>query len=75
MPCYAALDVARKTTAICIVDDEGRIQAERKVPTCPDAITGFLARGASVLVRVGMETGPLAVRLWNELAKRQVPII
>ena len=75
MPCYAALDVAQETTAICIVDDEGRIQAEKKVPTCPDAINDFLAHSAPNLVRVGMETGPLAVWLWNELAERHVPII
>jgi transposase len=75
MPSYAALDVAQETTAICVVDDEGRIRAEKKVPTCPDAISDFLTHGAPGLVRVGMETGPLAVWLWNELAERQVPII
>ncbi|SDL73598.1 IS110 family transposase [Paracoccus chinensis] len=75
MPCYAALDVSQETTAICVVDEEGHIQAEKKLPTCPDAIAGFLARGAPGLVRVGMETGPMAVWLWNELAERQLPII
>jgi transposase len=27
------------------------------------------------LERVGMETGPLAVWLWNELTTRRVPIV
>jgi hypothetical protein len=27
------------------------------------------------LVRVGMETGPLAVWLWNELRDRSLPIV
>ena len=75
MPCYAALDVAQEMTAICVVDEEGHIRVEKKVPTCPNAITDFLAQGAPGLVRVGMETGPLAVWLWNELVERQVPII
>jgi len=63
MPCYAALDVAQETTAIFIVDEVGRIRSEKKLPTCPDAITNFLAHRAPGLVRVGMETGPLAVWL------------
>ena len=39
MPYYAGVDVSQEKTAICIVDDEGRIVSERKVATCPDAIT------------------------------------
>ena len=73
MPCYAALDVAQATTAICVVDEEGRILAEKTVTTCPDAITDFLANRAPGLVRVGMETGPLAIWLWNELAEGRRP--
>lgn len=75
MPCYAALDVSQETTAICVVDENGRVTAEKKVPTCADAITGYLADKAPGLVRVGLETGPLAVWLWNELAIRRVPVI
>lgn len=62
-------------TAICVVDDNGRILAERKVPTCPDAIADCLAISAPNLTRVGLETGPLAVWLWNELTSRRLPII
>ncbi|PJN93184.1 IS110 family transposase, partial [Amaricoccus sp. HAR-UPW-R2A-40] len=36
MPSYAALDVSQETTAICVVDEAGRILAEKKVATCPD---------------------------------------
>lgn len=45
------------------------------MPTCPIAISDVLTHDAPDLVRVGMETGPLAVWLWNELAERHVPII
>ncbi len=56
-------------TAICIVDEAGQILLEKKVPTCPDAIADCLKiRGSAPnLERVGLETGPLAVWLWNEL--------
>ena len=72
---YAALDVSLETTAVCVFDQDGRIFAERKVPTCPDAIASWLANNASDLGRVGMETGPLTVCLWNELYEKGLPII
>ena len=75
MKSYAALDVSQETTAICVVDEAGRITAEKMVATCPEAIAMWLARHAAGLVRVGMETGPLAVWLWNELRDRGLPIV
>lgn len=44
------------------------------MPTCPDAIADWPGARADVLERVGMETGPLAVWLWNALKERQLPI-
>ena len=72
---YAALDVSLEATAVCVVDEEGRILAEKKIPTCPDAIVSWLAKTVPDLVRVGMETGPLAVWLWNELRDKGLPIV
>jgi len=73
MSTFAALDVSQQTTAVCVVDDAGRIIGEKKIPTCPQAIASFLTRYA--LDRVGIETGPMAVWLWNELHDRGLPII
>lgn len=70
---YAGLDVSQQTTSICIVDDEGKIVAERKVASCPDAI-GEALKPFSV-TRAGLETGPLSVWLWNGLKDRGVPIV
>ena len=67
MGVFAALDVSQDETAICVVDQDGTILAETKVPTCPDAIADWLSSGSNDLERVGMETGPLAVWLWNAL--------
>lgn len=72
---YAALDVSMEQTAICVVDEDGRKLAEGKVPTDPDAIVEWLAGKAGEIQRVGMETGPLAVWLWNELIMRGLPIV
>ena len=75
MKYYAGLDVSLGTTAICIVDETGRITAEKKVSTCPEAIATWIGQHATSLERVGMETGPLAVWLWNELHDRGLPIL
>ena len=72
---YAALDVSLEQTAICVVDETGRKLAEAKVVTCPDAIMTWLRDKTAALTKLGMETGPLAVWLWNELSKRGLPIV
>jgi hypothetical protein len=51
----------------------GRIVAEQKVASCPHAIAGALEPYA--VTRVGLETGPLSVWLWNGLKERGVPIV
>ena len=75
MSIFAALDVSQEETAICVVGQDGSILAEAKVATCPDAIARWLAERSFCLERVGMETGPLAVWLWNGLTDREVPIV
>ena len=75
MMSYAALDVSQDATAICVVDESGRVTAEKKVTTCPEVIGTWLGKHAPGLVRVGMETGPMAVWLWNELHERGVPVV
>lgn len=75
MGVFAALDVSQEQTAICVVDPSGVILAEGKAPTCPDAIAAWLARWPGAIEKVGMETGPLAVWLWNALSERGLPIV
>ena len=58
-----------------MVGQDGAILAEAKVPTCPDTIARCLAERSFNLERLGMETGPLAVWLWNALTERQLPIV
>jgi hypothetical protein len=58
MPCFAALDVSQETTAICVVDEAGRILVEKKVATCPDAIDDYLSKKAPDLVRSGSRPVP-----------------
>ncbi len=60
---YVGLDVSQATTAICVVDGEGRTLAESVTATEPSAIAAFVRQRAPDAIRIGMETGPLAVWL------------
>lgn len=71
---HAGLDVSLRETSICVVDDAGAVCWEGKVATDIDAIAVALRRHAPELVRVGMETGPMAVWLSHGLTATGVPI-
>lgn len=72
---FAALDVSQEQMAVCVVDAGGAILAEGKVAACPDAIAAWLAQWPGATRRVGAETGPIAVWLWNALAAMGLPIV
>jgi hypothetical protein len=62
-PTYAGLDVSLKETAVCIVDDAGKIVFERMVPTDPGLLASCLAKHAPGLERFGIESGAVR-RAW-----------
>jgi hypothetical protein len=39
---YAGLDVSLRLTAVCVMDERGRVVGEGKVASEPAAIAGFL---------------------------------
>ena len=69
------LDVSQATTAICVVEDEGKMLAVGITATEPGAIATFVRRRAPDAVRIGLETGPLAVWLWIELRALGLPVV
>jgi transposase len=71
---YVGLDVSLKMTALCVVDETGSVTAEGKVASEPGALARWLQEHAPMARRIGMETGPLAVWLWNELKGRRLPV-
>ena len=72
---YVGLDVSLKLTAICIVDQTGKIEREGMVASNPEAIAEFIKSHAPHVARVGLETGATATWLWTELNKMGLPII
>ena len=60
MKLLVGLDVSVKETAVCIVDDTGKVVCARKVPTEPDDIARLLASIGEDYGRIGIEAGPLS---------------
>ena len=72
---YVGLDVSLKLTAICIVDQTGKIEREGMVLSNPEAIAALIKSHAPHVARVELETGATATWLWTELNKMGLPII
>ena len=72
---YVGLDVSLKQTAVCVVDEAGKIKREAMVASDPDAIAQFVAAHAPHAARIGLETGATSTWLWTELNKRGLPVV
>lgn len=74
MTLYVDLEVSQKETEICVIDGDGRRTWRGKCSSEPECIAMALREHAPDAVRVGMETGPLAIWLWHGLRALDVPI-
>ena len=72
---YVGLDVSLKQTAVCVVDQVGKIKREAMVASDPDAIAQFITAHAPHVARIGLETGATSTLLWTELNRRGLPVI
>jgi transposase len=59
MPHSVGLDVSQKTTAICVVDAEGRRVWRGTSPTDPDPISQLIFKHAGADAKLGVETGAM----------------
>src|SRR5262245_50408464 len=71
---YAGLDISLDLTSVCVIDEEGRIAAEGKVTSEPEAIAKMLLALEGSLERVGLEAGPLQQWLYFGLLDAGFPV-
>lgn len=57
---YAGLDVSLELTSVCIVDAQGHIVGEAKVPSDPESLVHHFQSLKLSIVRVALEAGPLS---------------
>ena len=71
---FAGLDVSLEETAICIVDDTGRIVREARAASEPDALVAFF-KASGTMERVGLEACSLTAWLHQGLTAAGIPAI
>jgi transposase len=69
------LDVSQKETAVCIVDEAGKLVFQGKVKSNPKALAEVLHKRAPHAERIGFETGAMARWLWHELKRIELPVV
>jgi transposase len=74
MEYFAGLDVSMETTHVCVMNRDGAVMYEAKVPSTPADIAAALAR-APDCERVVFETGRMAPMLYHGLSKLGLPVI
>ena len=56
---YAGLDLSQKETAVCVVDQNGKVVFEGKAPSDPGALARVIGKRAPAAERIGFETGAM----------------
>ena len=72
---YVGLDVSQKETAVCVIDDTGRIVFEGKARSESGALAKVIRKRAPHAARIGFETGSMASWLWHELKRIDLPVV
>jgi transposase len=72
---YVGLDVSQKETAVCVVDQDGKVVFEGKAPTDPGALARVINKRLDAAERIGFETGAMASWLWHELKRVGLPVV
>lgn len=71
---YAGLDVSLEQTSVCVINAEGTLIKEVKVPTDPPLIIASLLELEGTFERVGLEAGPLSQWLFFGLKDAGLPV-
>jgi transposase len=72
---FAGLDVSLDETTVCVVDEEGRIAKEARVPSEPEALVTFFQGLGLTLERIGLEACSLSAWLHQGLAAAGLPAV
>src|ERR1700722_9845926 len=75
MGMFAGLDVGGKRTAVCVVDEVGKIVFRGIVDTHPEMLAAALKRFDGKLAKVGVESGAFTPHLFRSLAAMGYPMV
>ena len=66
---YIGVDISTKESALCILDGNGKIVREAKLPTDPEIIARFIAATGLAIERIGFKSGCTAAWLFAGLQR------
>src|SRR5271169_6819002 len=75
MGVFIGLDVSLAKTAVCVVDRDGRVLWQGKVPSEPEPLVKRLAEWSGVIELGGIEACPLSEWLHRGLREAGVPVV
>lgn len=75
MDYFAGLDVSLEETAVCVVDETGRMVREARVCSEPEALVAFFRASGMTMERVGLEACSLTAWLQQGLSEEGIPAI
>ena len=75
MQYFAGLDVAMSSSAICVVDEKGRIICESSIPTNSQSILEYLKSKKLKIEKIALESGSLSHYLVKELLELGLNVV
>jgi transposase len=72
---FAGLDVSLEETAVCIIDEMGRIVREARVVSEPEALVVFFRESEMTMKLVGLEACSLTAWLQQGLSEEGIPAV
>ena len=60
MDVYIGPDVSLASTAVCVLDEKGKIVTEAQVASTPEALNSFMRELPHEIAAIGLEAGPLS---------------
>lgn len=75
MKLFIGLDVSLAKTAVCVINEHGKIAKEAQVPSEPQAIVDFANTLDGVVAIIGLEAGPLSQWLHRGLTDARLDVV
>jgi len=75
MKLFIGLDVLLEKTAVCVVNEHGRVLKEAQVASDPDALSGFAGALPGTVAIIGLEAGPLSQWLHRGLTLAGLDVV
>lgn len=72
---HAGIDVSLESSSVCLVDASGKVIAEAKVASEPEALVAWLRGRPEVMAGIGLEAGPLSQWLFAALDAAGLPTV